>query len=347
MHAIGFTKPGPLSAPDALVDFEVGVPTPGPRDILVRIEAISVNPADVKVRASATPPKGQPRILGWDGAGTVVATGAQVESFKVGDEVFFAGDISRPGSYADFTLVDERLVARKPQSLDWAEAAAMPLTMLTAWEGLFERLGVGHRALTDAAQATGPAPGAGEALLVIGGAGGVGSSVIQLASALTGLTVVATASRPETACWATRMGAHHIIDHHGAMVDEYACLSLPAPRYVFSTQATDRHLGALAELIAPEGAMVMIDDPEVLNVTPFKRKSVGVHWEFMFTRPLLATPTMARQGEILKNVATLLDAKVLRTTAHTKLAGLNATTLKLAHGIVESNRAVGKVVITR
>lgn len=309
MHAVGFDKAGPISAADSLFDFDAPLPKPGAHDLLVKIDAISVNPADTKVRASATPPAGKPRILGWDASGTIVAVGDETSLFKPGDEVYFAGDISRPGTYADYILVDERIVGHKPKSLSWEQAASVPLTALTAWEGLFDRLNIPQNANRPSQPAAPTKAGTSDVLLVIGGAGGVGSIVIQLARALTDLTVVATASRPESAEWVKRMGAHHVIDHRASLADELSNLSLPALHYVFSTNHTEKHLNAIAELIAPEGHLLLIDDPATLDIVPFKRKSVAVHWEFMFTRPLYDTPDLQKQGEILNHVSEMLDKK--------------------------------------
>ncbi|TPW35296.1 zinc-binding alcohol dehydrogenase family protein [Oecophyllibacter saccharovorans] len=343
MHAVGFRKAGPISAPDSLIDFETSVPEPGPHDLLVQIKAISVNPADAKVRANAMPPEGQTRIPGWDAAGIVVKAGSETSLFRPGDEVYFAGDISRPGTYADYTLVDERITGHKPKSLTWAQGASIPLTALTAWEGLFDRLKIAPKPSGASTPQPSEHP---EALLVIGGAGGVGSIIIQLARALTDLTVIATASRPETAQWATRMGAQHVIDHHASLVDQLSCLSVPAPRYVYSTNQTDKHLEAIAELIAPEGSLVLIDDPATLNVVPFKRKSVGIHWEFMFTRPLFHTADMRDQGRILNRVSEMLDNHELKPTDHLHMEGVTAENLRQAQEILESGKAIGKIVLT-
>lgn len=193
--------------------------------------------------------------------------GPEASLYKPGDEVFFAGSITRPGTYAEFALVDERIVGAKPATLGWAEAAALPLTAITAWEALFHRLDVKNR----------PVPGAAPAILIIGGAGGVGSITIQLARKLTDLTVIARASRPETKAWATELGAHHVVDHSKPLAKEVAALGIGAPAFVFSTTNTEQHLAEIVELIAPQGRFALIDDPASLDINPFKRKSVSAH----------------------------------------------------------------------
>lgn len=247
MRAIGFNTPLPITDDNSLVDIDLPRPTPAGRDLLVEIKAISVNPADVKIRASARP-EGW-RVLGWDAAGIVVEAGPEASLYKPGDEVFFAGSITRPGTYAEFALVDERIVGAKPATLGWAEAAALPLTAITAWEALFDRLDVKGR----------PVPGAAPAILIIGGAGGVGSIAIQLARKLTDLTVIATASRPETKTWVADLGAHHVVDHSKPLAKEVAALGIGAPAFVFSTTNTDQHLAEIVELIAPQGRFALID----------------------------------------------------------------------------------------
>lgn len=335
MRAVGYQTSLPIEDPRSLVDIDLPRPTPAGHDLLVEIRAVSVNPVDTKLRKRAQPAPGDWAVLGWDAAGTVVATGPEATRFRPGDAVFYAGALTRPGTNAEFHLVDERLVGLKPASLDWAEAAALPLTAITAWETLFERLDVKGR----------PVPGAAPALLVIGGAGGVGSIAIQLARRLTDLTVIATASRPETRAWVAQLGAHHVIDHSQPLVAQVAALGLGAPAFVFSTTNTDQHLGQIAELIAPQGRFALIDDPERLDVGPFKRKSVSTHWEFMFTRSLFATPDLAAQGALLTEVAGLVDAGVLRTTLAETFGRIDAANLRRAHALIESGRARGKIVL--
>lgn len=334
MRAVGYREPGPIDRDDALVDVELPVPTPEGRDLLVKIEAVSVNPVDFKVRKSTAPAEGEWKVLGWDAAGTVVGAGPDATKFREGDEVFYAGSIARQGTDAEYHLVDERIVGRKPASVDWACAAALPLTSITAWEALFDRLDVRK-----------PVPGAANALLVVGGSGGVGSIAVQLARALTDLTVIATASRPETATWVEEMGAHHVVDHAKPLAAQVAALGLGAPAFVFSTTHTDAHLAEIVELVAPQGRFALIDDPGSLDVMKFKRKSVSVHWELMFTRPLFETADMDEQGKLLDEVSRLVDAGTIRTTATERLSPIDAANLKRAHALLETNRSRGKIVL--
>lgn len=346
MKAVGYYKNQPVTAADALIDLEVPAPAPGPRDLLVGVEAISVNPVDTKVRAAVAPPEGQAKILGWDAVGTVRAIGAEVTLFKPGDEVFYAGSITRPGANAEFHLVDERIVGRKPESLSRAEAAALPLTSITAWELLFDRLGVPRNPRTwgEAAEDAPTHPGAGS-LLVIGGAGGVGSILLQIARRLTDLTIITTASRPVTRDWCLAHGAHHVIDHTKPLPAELAALGFPTVDYVAGLTGTARHLPAIVEVIKPQGRFGLIDDPPTLDILPFKRKSVSVHWEAMFTRAIFATPDMIAQHHLLNEVADLVDAGILRTTLTETLGPIDAATLKTAHARIESGRTIGKLVL--
>lgn len=334
MKAIGYRRNLPIDADDALQDFDLPNPTPGPHDLCVKVEAVSVNPVDYKIRQSAAPQGDAPRILGWDAAGVVESVGSAVTLFQPGDEVFYAGDISRPGANAALHLVDERIVARKPASLSYAEAAALPLTSITAWEMLFNRMRVPYGVKTG-----------GGHLLVINGAGGVGSILIQLARKLTGLTVVATASRPETIQWVKAMGAHHVIDHRQPLNEGWAALNLPPPEYVAGLTATDAHLPAIAQLIAPQGHLSLIDDPQAFDIVTLKHKSVTVSWEMMFTRPLYQTPDLIEQQRLLTEVAALVDAGVLRTTLNGEHGRIDAANVRKLHALLESGRAIGKQVL--
>jgi NADPH:quinone reductase len=334
MRAIGYRSPGPIDAPDSLVDIELPRPSPGPRDLLVEVRAVSVNPVDTKVRRRAGAEPGGWKVLGWDASGVVVEVGAEVSRFRPGDEVFYAGDLNRPGTNAEFHLVDARIAGRKPASLDFAQAAALPLTAITAWETLFDRLDI-RKAV----------PGAAAAVVVIGGAGGVGSIAIQLIRQLTELTVVATASRPETVAWVRDLGAHHVLDHSMPLAAEVAALGLGAPAFVFSTTATDRHIAAIAECIAPQGRWALIDDPGVVDIAPFKRKSVSTHWEFMFTRPVFQTADIEAQGQLLDEVSRLADAGVLKTTLGDHYGAITAANLRRAHALIERGAARGKIVL--
>ncbi|WP_454918127.1 zinc-binding alcohol dehydrogenase family protein [Xanthobacter sediminis] len=335
MRAVGYKTPLPIADDPSLVDVDLPRPSPSGRDLLVEVKAISVNPVDTKVRAGARPDGEDWKVLGWDAAGVVVEAGPDAHLFVPGDEVFYAGSLIRPGTDAEFHLVDERIVGGKPKSLGWAEAAALPLTTITAWEALFDRLDVKGR----------PVPGAAPAILILGGAGGVGSIAVQLARQLTGLTVIATAARPETQAWARDLGAHHVVDHSKPLAGEVAALGIGAPAFVFSTTHTDRHLPEIVELIAPQGRFALIDDPATLDINPFKRKSVSVHWEFMFTRSMFGTADMAEQGRLLNEVSRLLDEGTLRTTLAENFGPICAAGLKRAHALIESGKSKGKIVL--
>ena len=335
MKAIGYYHPLPIDDAQALVDLDLPTPELRPRDLLVRIQAISVNPADVKLRANARPPADTPRILGYDAVGIVEAAGPEARLFKPGDAVFYAGTIDRPGTNAELHAVDERIVGPKPQSLTPAQAAALPLTSLTAWELLFDRLRVPYGQKLS-----------GDAILIVNGAGGVGSILTQIARRLTGLTVIATASRPETVAWCRDMGAHHVIDHRQPLDEGLKAIGIPQVRYVAGLTATDLHQKAIIEALAPQGALAMIDDPKIFDIAPFKRKSLSVHWELMFTRPLYGTADMAEQHRILGEIAALVDSGVLRTTLREDYGPITAANLRRAHAAVESGRSIGKTVLS-
>jgi len=332
MKAIVYTRHGlPADDPQSLIDTELPKPAPGPRDLLVKIRAIAVNPVDTKVRRGA--PTDKPRVLGWDAVGTVEAVGPDVTLFKPGDDVYYAGSIARPGAYAEYGLVDERIAGHKPSSLADAEAAALPLTSLTAWELLFDRLGVPEGG------------GEGGALLIIGAAGGVGSILTQLASRLTKLRVIGTASRPETRAWVESLGAHDVVDHSRPLLEGLRALGVQQVSHVASLTQTDAHYAQIVEALAPQGRFGLIDDPETLDAMPLKRKAISLHWELMFTRSLFETPDMIRQHEILERVAALIDAGTLRTTIGEHFGAINAENLRRAHALIESGRARGKIVL--
>ena len=331
MKAIGYTHAGPISAENALIEFETDTPKPGPNDLLVEVRAVSDNPVDVKVRASAQPDNG-PRILGFDAAGIVKEVGPETTRFRPGDEVFYAGDITRPGTNAEFHVVDERIIGRKPSSLGFAEAAGMPLTSITAWEILFDSFGLKE------------SEGAGEALLVIGGAGGVGSILIQLTKKLTGLTVIATASRDDTREWARKMGADHIVNHHNPLDEEIKALGI-SPRYVASLTHTKQHFASTIELIKPRGHIALIDDPDSLNITALKPKALSFSWEFMFARSMFQTDDMDAQHHLLNRVSALLDDRTLQSTVNHHGGTLNVENLRAAHELQESGKAIGKTVL--
>ncbi len=334
MRAIAYQTSQEITSETALVDIEQPVPEPKGRDLLVEIKAVSVNPVDTKLRRNAAPANGEWRVLGFDAAGIVKAVGPEVTLFKAGDAVFYAGAIDRPGTNSEFHLVDERIVGSKPASLDFVAAAALPLTAITAWEMLFDRLKV-----RDAV------PGAANAILIIGGAGGVGSIAVQLARSLTDLTVIATASRPETADWIRSLGAHHVVDHSRPLAAEVAALGIGAPAFIFSTTNSVDHLAEIAEAIAPQGRFGLIDDPKALDVLPLKRKSVSTHWEMMFTRSLLQTSDMIEQHKLLNAVARLVDDGKIRTTLAEVIGPINAENLRKAHAMIESGRTRGKLVL--
>ncbi|WP_028537212.1 zinc-binding alcohol dehydrogenase family protein [Paludibacterium yongneupense] len=334
MKAVGFYTPQAVDNADSLVDIQLPAPLATGHDLLVEVHAVSVNPVDVKVRASAQPPAGQARILGWDAAGIVRAVGDKVTRFKAGDRVWYAGEINRPGSNSELQLVDERIAGPAPASLDFAEAAAMPLTSLTAWELLFDRLKVQH---ADPAQDN--------RLLVVGAAGGVGSILLQLARALTGLTVIATASREETRAWASECGAHHVIDHHQPWSAQLAALGFADVTHVIGLNHTEAYLAQIVEVLRAEGQLALIDDPQSLDIVPFKAKSLSVHWELMFTRSLFKAPSLARQHDILRKMAALVDAGTVRTTLTERIKGINAENLRQVHARIEQGNARGKIVL--
>jgi NADPH2:quinone reductase len=333
MRAVAYRQSLPITEAEALIDVDLPKPMPRGRDLLVEVRAISVNPVDTKMRMRTQPAEGAVQVLGWDVAGVVVSTGPDATLFKTGDEVFYAGAIDRPGGNSEFHVVDERIVGPKPKSLDFAQAAALPLTSITAWEALFDRLDVRR-----------PVPGS-NAILIIGGAGGVGSMAIQLARKLTGLTVIATASRAETIAWCRELGAHHVIDHRQPLAAQVAGLGLGAPGFVLSTTQTAMHFSEVATLIAPQGRFGLIDDPKTLDIVPIKRKCVSVHWELMFTRSLFGTADMIAQHDLLVEVSLLVDAGTLRTTMADSFGTINAANLKRAHAQLESGTTRGKVVL--
>ena len=314
---------------------DVAVPAPAADEVQIAVKAIGINRAEVMFRNHAYLQEAEfPSRLGYEAAGTVVTVGADVTGFKVGDEVFYAGAIDRPGTNSEYHLVDERIVGHKPTSLDWAQAAALPLTSVTAWETLFDRLDVRK-----------PVPGAANAILIIGGAGGVGSITIQLARQLTDLTVIATASRDETRGWVENLGAHHVIDHRKPLAAQVEALGLGAPGFVFSTTHTDEHIAEIGELLAPQGRLALIDDPKTLDIVPLKQKSISVHWELMYTRSLFQTADMGEQGKLLDEVARLVDAGTIRTTLAENFGTIDAANLRKAHKRIESHTAKGKIVL--
>jgi len=334
MKAIGYIHSLPPSDPKSLFDFEVPKPTPREHDLLVAVRAVSVNPVDTKVRMRAQGSDAQPKILGFDCAGVVEAIGHDVTLFKPGDEVFYAGTIQRPGTNSEFHLVDQRLAGHKPKSLSFAQAAALPLTSVTAWELLFDRLriplGKPQRAGT---------------LLVIGAAGGVGSILIQLARRLTGVTVIGSASRPQSRQWVLDNGAHHTVDHSKKLREEVRKLGFQHVEFIIGLTHTDQHFDEIVELIAPQGAFAIIDDPTLIDVRKFKTKSASFHWESMFTRSVFQTADLIEQHRILEQVSALVDAGLIHTTLGATAGLINAENLRQAHAAIESNQSIGKIVL--
>jgi zinc-binding alcohol dehydrogenase family protein len=333
MKAIAYYQSQPIDHAEALLDVELAAPQPGPHDLLVEVKAISVNPVDTKIRQRVSPEAGQAKVLGWDVAGVVREVGAEVKQFRPGDRVFYAGAIDRAGANSELHVVDERIVGRMPGSLDFARAAALPLTAITAWELLFERLGVRE------------GQNEGQSLLVIGAAGGVGSILMQLARQLTGLTVIGSASRSETQAWVRELGAHHVIDHSQSLQPQLQALGIEQVSMVASLTHTDQHLDQLVEVLAPQGKLALIDDPLQLDVAKLKRKSLSLHWEFMYTRSLYQTADMIEQHRLLNRVGQLIDDGVLRTTLGEHFGSINATNLRRAHALLESGKARGKIVL--
>lgn len=337
MKAIGLTHYLPIDEPDALLDLTLPVPAaPQGQDLLVQVHAVSVNPVDTKLRGPKPGEENPPRVLGFDAAGTVVAVGPEVTAFEIGDEVYYAGDVTRPGCNAQLQLVDERLVGRKPTTLDFAEAAALPLTTLTAWELLFQRMPyqLDGRRNTD------------KTLLVIGGAGGVGSMAIQLGRHA-GFTVVATASRPQSVQWCQQMGATHVIDHRQPLAAQLQALGIRSVDAALNLANTDLYWQQLGELLAPQGHVGLIVEPagELRIGDPYKAKCIGIHWEFMFARARFRTADMIEQHRILTRAASLIDAGELRTTLSERLGTINAANLRQAHRQLEAGSTIGKLAL--
>ncbi|KPW52743.1 hypothetical protein ALO95_200294 [Pseudomonas syringae pv. antirrhini] len=334
MKAVGFKQNGSIDRDDALIDVTLPKPAPTEYDLLVEIAATAVNPIDYEIRRNATPAEGEVRVLGWDAVGTVVEKGSLVQGFEVGDRVYYCGAIRRQGTNAEYHLVDARIAAKAPASLSNAEAAALPLTALTAWEMLFERMDV-----------TRPVPGAAQAVVIIGGAGGVGSMAIQLLRARTDLTVIATASRQETKEWCESLGAHHVVDHSQPLAAQIEALGLGAPGFVFATAGSIEYRDDIVKFMAPQGRYGYIDNPKVFDANPFKWKCISIHLEAVFMRSLMQTIDMSVQGDILREIAKLIEAKKIRTTLTDTFGTINAANLKRAHQLLESGKACGKIVL--
>jgi NADPH2:quinone reductase len=332
MKAVAFAHSRPITAEDALFDIELPAPEPRQHDLLVEVKAVSVNPVDVKLRRFDDP-LGTPRILGFDAAGIVRGVGSEVRNFGIGDEVYYAGVPNRPGSNAEFQLVDERIVGRKPKTLSFAQAAALPLTGLTAWEMLFERFRIPRD------QATGGN------ILIVGGAGGVGSIAIQLAAQLTDLTVIATASRPETVEWCRSLGAHHVIDHGRDMGKQIAGLDLAVPDYIFCVTHEEAHWNEITKLLASHGSIGILERGAPLNISALWEKCASIHFEYVFARGMHKTSTISAQHRTLEAIAHLVDTGVLRTTLTEHYGAIDAANLKRAHEAIETGRVRGKIVL--
>ncbi|MDC9616268.1 zinc-binding alcohol dehydrogenase family protein [Xenorhabdus khoisanae] len=338
MKSIIYRHSSPLTHPDVFRSIETPMPIPGPHDLLVSVQAVSVNPVDTKIRSGNVTVPDTVTTLGWDAAGIVKAVGANVTLFKPGEPIFYAGTFTRQGANSEFHLVDERLVGPKPKSLSFAQAAALPLTALTAWELLFDRFGIVPGKTTNQKK---------ETLLIVGGSGGVGSILIQIARRLTNMTVIATASRVESREWCFKLGAHHVVDHSKPLAKEVAALNISPITHIAALAHTNKHFSALTELITPQGKIAIIDDHDYLDAVPLKGKSVSLHWEMVFTRPLYQTEDMIAHHQILTEIAFLVDAGVLRSTLTKELHTFDVENLKFAHALVEQGNMLGKVVISR
>ena len=339
MKAIGYSKTLPITDPESLTDIELPQPIATGRDLLVKVKAIAVNPVDYKIRQRMAPEGGDYKVLGWDAVGEVVATGEAATQFKPGDLVYYAGDLTRQGSNAEYQLVDERIVGSKPKSLSDAEAAALPLTIITAWEMLFEHLAIKQQSPDSTEQSD-------EVILVVGAAGGVGSILLQLAKSITGATIIATASRESSQAWVKKLGADHVIDHTKPLGQQIEALGIGQLTHVASLTNTDSYFESYIELLAPFGKIAMIDDPEKpLDVMQLKFKSLSLHIEFMFARSMFKATDMDEQGRLLTRVADLVDQGYIQTTVGKNLGAINARNLKAAHAELESGKSIGKIVL--
>ena len=338
MKAIGYSESLDINHARALEDIEIPRPIARGRDILVKVNAVSVNPVDTKVRLRASPEKDEYKVLGWDAVGEVVEAGKDVSSFSIGDRVWYAGDITRSGTNAEFHLVDERIVGKAPRSAGDAAAAAIPLTAITAWELLFDRLG-----FTSNNQA---GENSNARLLIVGAAGGVGSILLQLASQLTNATVIGTASRPESQAWVKELGADFVINHYNPLNEELEKVGLNNVTHIISLNHTDQHFDQLVEIIAPQGKLALIDDPVLpIDIMKLKLKSISLHWELMFTRSMFKTDDMEKQGALLNRVSELVDSGKIKTTLGEHYGAINAENLKRAHSNIENGKAIGKIVL--
>ncbi|KHT44911.1 NADPH:quinone reductase [Alteromonas marina] len=334
MKAIGYTHSLDINEPNALMDLEIDKPSASGRDLLIKISAIAVNPVDYKIRQRVNPEGGEPKILGWDAVGEVVDIGSDVTKFAVGDRVYYAGDLTRPGSNAEFQLVDERIVGKAPKSLSDSDAAALPLTTITAYELLFDHLKLKQQSEKSE-----------EVVLVVGAAGGVGSIMLQLLKTLTGATVIATASRESSKNWVQELGADYVVDHSQPMAEQIKALNVGEVTHVASLNNTHQYIDTYVEVMKPKGKLALIDDPESLDVAKLKQKSLSLHWEFMFTRSMFETDDMAEQSRLLSDVASLIDEGKIKTTVGKHLGKINAANLIEAHKALEEGSAIGKLVL--
>ena len=334
MKAVGYTQSLAINENDALIDVDIEKPSASGRDLLVKVNAIAVNPVDYKIRQRVNPEAGTPKILGWDAVGEVVEIGADVSEFAVGDRVYYAGDLTRQGTNAEYQLVDERIVGHAPKTLSDSEAAALPLTTITAYELLFD-----HLALAQQQEKSD------EVVLVVGAAGGVGSIMLQLLKTLTGATVIATASRQSSKDWVVSLGADYVVDHSKPMAQQIEALNIGQVTHVASLNNTGAYVEAFVEVMKPKGKLALIDDPESLDVSKLKQKSLSLHWEFMFTRSMFETDDMVEQSHLLNHVANLIDVGKVKTTVGKHLGKINAANLKKAHQILEEGSAIGKLVL--
>ncbi|MDC8830157.1 zinc-binding alcohol dehydrogenase family protein [Alteromonas gilva] len=339
MKAVGYKHSSPELSSDSLVDIELEKPVATGRDLLIKVHSIAVNPVDFKIRQNVSSTDDSHKVLGWDAVGEVIATGDDVTLFSPGDRVFYAGDLNRQGCNAEYQLVDERLVAHKPKSLSDSEAAAMPLTSITAWELLFE-----HLALEKYPQA-GVQQESNDVLLIVGASGGVGSIMVQLAKQLTNVTVIATASRQSTQAWVKSLGADYVIDHSKPLVDQIEALDIGAVTHVASLTHSDTYLDDYVSVLKPMGKIALIDDPKSLDIIKLKRKSLSLHWEFMFTRSMFKTDDMIAQHQLLTEVSSLIDKGIIKTTVNQNLGAINAKNILKAHEILESGSSIGKIVL--
>jgi len=338
MKAVGYIKSLPINDPESLTDIELPQPIATGHDLLVKVNAIAVNPVDYKIRQNVSPAEGDYKVLGWDAVGEVVATGEAATQFKPGEVVYYAGDLNRQGSNAEYQLVDERLVGSKPKSLSDAEAAALPLTAITAWELLFEHLSIQQQSPDSTEKFD-------EVILVVGAAGGVGSIFLQLAKTITGATLIATASRENSQAWVKKLGAHHVVDHTQALQPQIEALGIGQVTHVASLNSTESYFESYTELLAPFGRIAMIDDPESLDVMKMKPKSLSLHIEFMFARSMFKAADMNEQSRLLNRVSDLVDQGYIQTTVGKNLGTVNADNLKAAHEELESGRSIGKIVL--